>query len=72
MDEHGASSKTQIEEKGLSSVERGMGHWGGIQECCQSMQGSNEEGCFDCCLWQYLGTEAQVPSLRHINNIHIV
>ena len=50
MDEHGASSKTQIEEKGLSSVERGMGHWGGIQECCQSMQGSNEEGCFDCCL----------------------
>jgi len=27
-----------VEEKGLWNVERGTGHLGGVQECCQSMQ----------------------------------
>jgi len=31
------------EEKGLWNVERGTGHLGGTQECCQSMQGCNKE-----------------------------
>jgi len=44
MDEQGASSKTQMEEKSLQNAERGTGHLAGIQEHCQSMQGSNEEG----------------------------
>jgi len=44
MDEQGASSRTQMEEKDLWKVARRIGHWEGIQECCQSMQGCNEEG----------------------------
>jgi len=44
MDEQEASSGTQMEEKGLWNVERGIVHLGGIQESCQSMQGSTEEG----------------------------
>ena len=44
MDEQGASRKTQMEKKDLWNVERGMGHLGGIQECCQSMQGWKEVG----------------------------
>ena len=43
MDEQGASSKIQIQEKGLRNVERETGHLGEIQEYCQRMQGSNEE-----------------------------
>jgi len=34
----------QMEEKGVWNMERVTGHLGGIQDCCQSMQGSNEEG----------------------------
>jgi len=44
MDEQGASSRTQMGEKGTWNVERGTGHLGGIEECCQSVQRSNEEG----------------------------
>ena len=44
MDKQGASSETYMEEKGLWNVERGTSHLGRIQECCQSMQGCNEEG----------------------------
>jgi len=38
MDEQGASSGNQMEEKGLWSMERGAGHLGGVQEYCQSMR----------------------------------
>jgi len=38
MDEQGVSRRTQMEEKGLWNVERGAGHLGRVQECCQSMQ----------------------------------
>jgi len=44
MDEQGASSRTQTEDKVLRNVERGTGHLGGVQECCQSMQGCDKEG----------------------------
>ena len=44
MDEQGASSGAQVEEKGPWNVERGTGRLERVQECCQSMQGSNEEG----------------------------
>ena len=44
MDEQGASSRAQVEEKGLWNVERVTCHLGRIQECCQSIQGCNEEG----------------------------
>ena len=44
MDEQGASSETQMEEKGLWNVERRTGHLGRVQECCQSMKGYDEEG----------------------------
>jgi len=37
MDKQGASSGTQTEEKGPWNVERGTGHLGGVQECCQSI-----------------------------------
>jgi len=43
MDEQGVSSRAQVEEKGPLNVERGTGHLGRVQECCQSMQGCNEE-----------------------------
>jgi len=32
------------QKRGLWNVERGTGHLGGVQECCQSMQACNEEG----------------------------
>jgi len=38
------SSRTQTEEKGIWKVERGTGRLGGVQKCCQSTQGCNEEG----------------------------
>ena len=44
MDEQGPSSGTQKEEKGLWNVDRGTGHLGRVQECCQSTQGCDEEG----------------------------
>jgi len=44
MDEQGASSGTQTEEKGPWNVERGTGHLRRVQECCQSMQACNKEG----------------------------
>ena len=44
MDEQGASTRGQVEEKDLWNVGRGTGHLGEAQECCQSMQGCNEEG----------------------------
>jgi len=47
MDEQGASSGAQVEEKGPWNVERGAGHLGRVQECGQSVQGCNEEGQAD-------------------------
>ena len=44
MVEQGASSRDQVEEKSPWNVERGTGHLGGVQECGQSVQRSNEEG----------------------------
>ena len=44
MDEQGASSRDQVEEKGPWNVEGGAGHLGRIQECGQSVQGCNNEG----------------------------
>jgi len=44
MDGQGASSRAQMEEKGLQNVERGTGNLEGIQESRQSMQGCNEKG----------------------------
>jgi len=44
MDKQGASSGAQVEEKGLQNVERGTGHLGGAQKCCQSMQECIKEG----------------------------
>jgi len=44
MVEQGDSSGTQVEEKGPWNMERGTGHLGKVQECCQSVQGCNEEG----------------------------
>jgi len=44
MDEQGAPSRAQVEMKVPWNVERGTGHLGRIQECCQSMQGCNEKG----------------------------
>jgi len=43
MDEQGASTRAQAEEKGPWNVERGTGHLGRVQECGQSMQRCNEE-----------------------------
>jgi len=43
MVKQGASSRDQVEEKDLCNVERVTGHLGGLQECCQSMQGCNKE-----------------------------
>ena len=43
MDEQGDSSGAQVEKKGPWNVERGTGHLGRTQECCQNMQGCNEE-----------------------------
>ena len=43
MHEQGTSSETQTEEKGVWNVERGAGHLGRIQECCQSIQKCSEE-----------------------------
>jgi len=40
----GVSSETQMEEKGLGKVERGIVHLGGVQQRCQSMQGCNKAG----------------------------
>ena len=44
MDEQGASSGAQGEEKAPWNVERGTGHLGRIHECCQCMQRCNEDG----------------------------
>ena len=44
MDEQGVASGNQTEEKGLWNVEGRIGNVRGVQECCQSVQGSNEEG----------------------------
>ena len=44
MVKQGASSRDQLEEKGPWNVEIGAGHLGRVQECCQSMQGCDEEG----------------------------
>ena len=44
MDEEGASSGAQVEEKGPWHLERRTGYLGRVQEYCQSMHGCNEEG----------------------------
>jgi len=42
VDEQGASTKTQMEERGLQNVERGTGHLGGILEHCQEHAGKQQ------------------------------
>jgi len=44
MDEQGASSETQMEEKSLWNMESSTGYLEGIQEHCQSKKVSNKEG----------------------------
>lgn len=43
MDGQEASGKAPTEQESVQNVEKGTGHFEGIQECCQSMQGSDEE-----------------------------